>query len=87
MMDRLMKFGRALFIVGCLCFILNVGGVQGRLVLACEEEEFGEESCVTRPGGNYICDCVGANCGKICSRSISSNCEGGTCKKSAPLAD
>ncbi len=83
-MERLIKFGRALFLVGCLCFIFNVGDLQGQLVRACEES-VGDDSCVTRPGGNYICDCVGANCGKTCSRQISSNCPGGTCKKGDDL--
>lgn len=78
-MNRLIKFTRAAFIVACLCFIFDLGGLQGRLVTACEEE-IGSDACVTREGGNYICDCIGANCGKTCSRSISSNCPGGTCK-------
>jgi hypothetical protein len=83
-MNRIVKFARAVFIVVCLCFIFNLGGLQGRLVSACEEE-VGETSCVTREGGNFICDCVGANCGKTCSRQISNNCPGGTCKKNNDL--
>lgn len=79
-MKRLIKFGRAAFIVACLCFIFDVGGLQAKLVSACEEDGGGGDACVTREGGNYICDCIGANCGKTCSRSISSNCPGGTCK-------
>jgi hypothetical protein len=79
-MNRIMKFGRAAFIVACLCFIFNVGGLQAKLVIACEGEGPAGDACVTREGGNYICDCIGANCGKTCSRSISSNCPGGTCK-------
>ena len=83
-MNRLVKFARTVFIVACLCFIFDLGGVQGRLVTACEDD-FGENSCVTREGGNFICDCVGANCGKTCSRQISNNCPGGTCKKNNDL--
>lgn len=87
-MERMKKFGRALFIALCLCYIFNLGGVQGKLVLACDgsEEEGGNpDACVTREGPNYICDCVGNNCGKNCSRQISSNCPGGTCKAPGEL--
>ena len=79
-MNSLIKFGRAAFIVACPCFIFDLGGLQGRLVNAACEEDIGSDACVTREGGNYICDCIGANCGKSCSRQISSNCPGGTCK-------
>ena len=83
-MNRILKFARAAFIVACMCFILDLGGVQGRLVTACEGELAGD-ACVTREGGNYICDCVGSNCGKTCSRQISGNCPGATCKSNADL--
>lgn len=79
-MNRIMKFGRAAFIVACLCFIFDLGGLQARLVIACEEGDLGSDACVTREGGNFICDCIGANCGKTCSRQVSNNCPGGTCK-------
>lgn len=79
-MNRIMKFGRAAFIVACLCFIFDLGGLQGKLVSACEGDVGGGDACVTRDGGNYICDCVGANCGKTCSKQIALNCEGATCK-------
>jgi hypothetical protein len=80
-MKRVKQIGRALFIALCLCYIFNLGGTQEALVRACygELEGGGGAPCTTRSGGNYICDCIGAQCGKQCSRQFSSNCEGGTC--------
>jgi hypothetical protein len=84
-MKRIKQLARALFIAVCLCYISNVGGVQGILARACEGggseiEVEGSAACVTRSGGDYICDCTGDNCGKRCTRDISLNCPGGTCK-------
>jgi hypothetical protein len=81
-MKRVKQIGRALFIALCLCYIFNMGGAQEALVHACYApiEGGGDAPCTTRSGGNHICDCVGEQCGKVCSRSISLNCEGGTCK-------
>jgi hypothetical protein len=85
-MRRIKQLTRAFFIALCLGFIFNVGGVQGILARACEGDDGGGmvieggDACVTRSGGNYICDCVGDNCGKTCSRQISGNCPGATCK-------
>jgi hypothetical protein len=83
-MKRIKQLVRVLFIAVCLCYIFNVGGVQGVLVRACEgsgnEMAIEGAACTTRPGGNDICDCIGDNCGKQCTRSISLNCPGGTCK-------
>lgn len=86
-MKRVKQLARALFIAACLCYISNVGDVQGILVRACEDAPpeiglDGGDACSTRSGGNYICDCVGDNCGKRCTRDISANCPGGTCKSS-----
>jgi hypothetical protein len=84
-MKRVKQIGRALFIALCLCYIFNLGGAQEALVRACVEPiaDF-STPCTTRSGGNHICDCVGDQCGKVCSRSISLQCENGTCRAAQP---
>mgnify|MGYP001564326228 CR=1 FL=1 len=72
-MKNVLRVTKVFLIALCLCYTFNIGGIRQNPVVA-------GDGCVTRPGGNYICDCVGENCGKTCSRQISSNCGGGTCK-------
>ena len=74
-MNNLLRFVKVALILGCFAFVLNIGGIRENNVLA-------SDACVTRSGGNNICDCVGDNCGKVCSRSISLQCQNGTCKDS-----
>jgi hypothetical protein len=74
-MEKLLRITKVLLIALCICYTLNVGGFRDNPVVA-------GDGCTRRVGSSLdICDCVGDNCGKVCSRSISVNCGGATCKK------
>jgi hypothetical protein len=73
-MKNLLRSLKITLVVACFCYVSGVAIGFNNTAHA------DASSCVTRSGGNYICDCEGANCGKVCSRSISNGCENATCK-------
>ncbi len=77
-MKNFLRLVKVTLILVCLSYSFNIGGVRQNLVFADEE---GGAACVTRSGGTVnICDCVGTNCGKVCSASISNYCASFTCR-------